>query len=90
MDNIWLSRNKLLFEGIQLVPVSLLKRIKNSISHHMEAWYLRHPIFSHWTPPLIGSFKVNFDVAIRPSFAVVAAILRDHLGNFLAVHTTIY
>jgi hypothetical protein len=35
----------------------------------------------------VGAFKVNFDVAIRPSFAVAAAILRDHSGNFLAVNS---
>ena len=34
-----------------------------------------------------GYLKVNFDVAIRPNFIVVAAILSDHEGNFLAVNT---
>jgi hypothetical protein len=65
----------------------LLKKIKSSISHHLEAWCLRHPSFSIWTPPPVGSFKVNFNTAIRPSFAVAAAILRDHSGNIMAVNT---
>jgi hypothetical protein len=29
--------------------------------------------------------KVNFDVAIRPDFFVIAATLRDHNGDFVAV-----
>jgi hypothetical protein len=40
-----------------------------------------------WDPLPLGSFKVNFDVAIRPTFAVAAAILRDHSEIFLAVNT---
>ena len=30
---------------------------------------------------------MNFDVAIRPNFAVAATTLRDHEGNFLAVNS---
>jgi hypothetical protein len=40
-----------------------------------------------WDPPPLCSFKVNFDVAIRPTFAVAGAVLRDHSGKFLAVNT---
>lgn len=87
MDNIWLSRNKLLFEDAQPVSGVLLKKIRISISHHLEAWCLRHPIFSPWSPPSVGSFKANFDVAIHPSFAVAVAILKDYSENFLTVNT---
>lgn len=82
MDNIWLACNKLLFETAQPVPSTLLKRIKTLITHHMEAWCLRHPIFSLWLPPPLGTFKVNFDVAVRSSFAVAAATLTNHLRKF--------
>jgi hypothetical protein len=39
-----------------------------------------------WNPLPLDSFKVNFDVAIRPTFAVAAAVLRDHSEKFLAVN----
>jgi hypothetical protein len=87
MDNIWFARNKLIFEAVQPVPSSLLKRIHSVTSHHLEAWFVRHSEFSIWLPPPPGFHKVNFDVAIRSSFAVAAATLRDHQGNFLAVHS---
>jgi hypothetical protein len=34
-----------------------------------------------------GSCKVNFDVAIQPTFVIAAAVLRDHSGNYLAINT---
>lgn len=44
-------------------------------------------ISANWEPPPIGSFKANFDVVICPNFAVAAATLRDHKGDFLAVNS---
>jgi hypothetical protein len=40
-----------------------------------------------WAPPPLGSYKVNFDVAIRSSLVVAAATLRNHQGVFLAVNS---
>jgi hypothetical protein len=40
-----------------------------------------------WEPPPLGFFKVNFDVAIRQTFAVAAAVLQDHFEKVLAVNT---
>lgn len=40
-----------------------------------------------WDPPPLGSFKVNLDVVICPTFAVAATVLQDHSGKFLAVNT---
>lgn len=37
MDHIWLARNKLVFEAIQRVPLVLLKLIKISTYHHLDA-----------------------------------------------------
>jgi hypothetical protein len=38
-------------------------------------------------PPPHGSFKVNFDVAVRPNFSVASAILSSHNGWILAART---
>jgi hypothetical protein len=37
--------------------------------------------------PLLGYFKVNFDVAIRLTYAVAAAVFEDHFEKFMAVNT---
>jgi hypothetical protein len=64
-----------------------LKIIKTITRHHLSAWQLGESDTAEWMPPPFGSFKVNFDVAIRPTFAVAAGTLGDHSGNFLAVNS---
>jgi hypothetical protein len=71
-------------EAITPVPLNTLKCIKNTAQHHLLAW--QNSNLADWDPPL-DSFKVNFDVAIRPAFAVAAAVLRDHSEKFLIVNT---
>jgi hypothetical protein len=87
LDQIWLTRNKLIFEGTPPDPVVVSKHIRITTLHHINAWKLGDSLSAVWTPPPVGSLKANFDVAIRPDFAVAAATLRDHEGNFLAVLT---
>jgi hypothetical protein len=53
--------------------------------HDLLAWQNSNLV--DWDPLSLGSFKVNFDVAIRPTFAVAAAVLQDHSEKFLAVNT---
>jgi hypothetical protein len=84
MDNIWLARNKLVHKGTKPDPKSALKLINNSVSHHLAAWKSNADCADDWSPPPMGLLKANFDVAIRPHFAVAAAILRDHNGEILA------
>ena len=36
---------------------------------------------ARWKSPLYGKIKVNFDVAMRPKFAVGAVVFRNHLGR---------
>lgn len=64
-----------------------MKRIKSAIKHHLEAWFIRHLVFSIWLPPPLGSLKVNFDAAIHPSFVVATATLRDQHDDFFVVHS---
>jgi hypothetical protein len=86
LDHIWMARNKLIHEGTQPNPQVILKLVKSTITHHLSAWSGVSKSML-WTPPPLGSYKVNFDVAIQPSFAVAAATLRNHQGEFLAVNS---
>jgi hypothetical protein len=66
MDHIWLARNKLINDE---VPQITLKLINFSLNAHLFAWKDR--LSSNWgLVPLMGSQKVNFNLAIRPLFAV--------------------
>ncbi|KAB1213706.1 hypothetical protein CJ030_MR5G016189 [Morella rubra] len=42
-----------------------------------------------WSPPPSSSVKINFDVACRPCFSVIATLCRDHEGNLLQVWTRV-
>jgi hypothetical protein len=35
----------------------------------------------------LGSFKVNFDMTIRPTFTIATTVLQDHSEKFLVVNT---
>lgn len=76
----------MIHESIQPEPLAILKIIKTSTWHHLSTWQHGESDSAEWMPPPFGTFKVNFDVAIRPTFVVIAATLRDHSGNFLAVN----
>jgi hypothetical protein len=65
------------------VPLIALKSIKTTTRQRLVG--LQNEVLADWDPPPISYFKVNFDVGIRPSFAVVATTLQYHIGNFLAV-----
>ncbi|XP_059441832.1 uncharacterized protein LOC132174155 [Corylus avellana] len=84
-DQIWLSRNSLIHGGSHPDPEAVLKKIRTTTLHHLHAWKSGDALSAEWLSPPPGSLKANFDVAIRPNFAVAAATLRDHEGNFLAV-----
>jgi hypothetical protein len=85
MDQICFAMNKLTHEAITLVPLNTLRCIKNTTEHHLLAWQNSNLV--NWDPPPLGSFKVNFDVVIHPTFAVAVAVLRDHSRKFLAFNT---
>jgi hypothetical protein len=61
------------------------KKIRSSTIHHLHTWKSGSALAEEWIPPPPGSLKANFDVAVQPDFAVAAATLRDHDGNFVAV-----
>jgi hypothetical protein len=86
LDFIWLSRNKLIFEGLKLDPVKASKTITSSPELHLSAWS-GFVLPSLWSAPHSGVVKGNFDVAIREDFAVTVAVVSDSTSNIISAAT---
>jgi hypothetical protein len=82
LDFIWLSRNKLIFEGLKSDPVKASKVIVASLGLHLSAWS-GFVLLSLWFASLLGVVKGNFDVAIMKDFAIAAAVVSDSTGNII-------
>jgi len=78
MDLIWFSRNKLIHDVLFPSAAKVLQ--------HILAWNDRSSP-SLWFPPLLGSFKGNFDVTIMGSFSVAAATISDSSGSIILAAT---
>jgi hypothetical protein len=64
----------------------VLHLILFNLDKHILAWKNRSsPCL--WFPPLLGSFKGNFDVTIRGSFSVAAATISDSSGSIILAAT---
>jgi hypothetical protein len=84
-DLLWYSRNKAVHEGIIPNILQLADTIKKIALAHSAAWKPTPvPIAESWSPPAIGSFKINFDTAIRDNFSAQAAVCRDHNGSIIS------
>jgi hypothetical protein len=69
-DLLWFSRNKAVHEGIIPNILQLADTIKKTALAHSAAWKSPPvPLTESWTPLAIGSFKINFDTAIRDNFS---------------------
>jgi hypothetical protein len=83
-DMLWFSRNKAIHDGIILDISKLAASIKNSSLAHAAAWL---PVSAKevqvWIPPQEGTFKINFDTAIREPFSAQSVVCRDHIGFIL-------
>ncbi|GLT53027.1 hypothetical protein SLA2020_263250 [Shorea laevis] len=83
-DLLWFHRNKAAHEGIIPDILGVAGSIKKITLEHYAAWQsLTAPVPEKWEPPKPGSFKVNFDTAIRDSFSVQAAVCRDSTGKII-------
>jgi hypothetical protein len=81
---LWFSRDKVIHDGIIPDISKLAISIKKSSLAHAAAWLLVSAIeVQVWTPPQEGTFKINFDTAIREHFLAQLAICRDHRGFIL-------
>ncbi|GLT54850.1 hypothetical protein SLA2020_280130 [Shorea laevis] len=82
MDHIWFTRNKLLHGSTIFSPEASLIQLKSTMKNHVSAWN-DVVLSSLWIPPKPGSFKANFDVAVRESFSVAAAVICDSSGEII-------
>jgi hypothetical protein len=72
-------------EGIIPNILQLANTIKKTALAHSATWKpTPMPITESWTPPAIGSFKINFDTAIRDNFSAQAAVCRDHSSSIIS------
>jgi hypothetical protein len=86
LDSIWRCRNSLIHDGVQPSPSKVFYELSCTFNFHLKAWKdLALP--SLWAAPVAGWFKGNFDVAVRGSFAVAAAVLSDDKGDIVAAAT---
>jgi hypothetical protein len=83
-DLIWFARNKAVHEGSIPDISSLARLIRKTTLAHAAAWHSTSPTVKEiWSPPSAGSFKINFDTAIRENFSVQAAVCRDSKGKIV-------
>jgi hypothetical protein len=87
MDIIWLSINKLVHEAIIPAPDKIQVQLSSLFSRHFSAWK-DATLPSLWTSPLSGCFKANFDVTVRNSFSVAAAVISDTSGAIIFAATS--
>jgi hypothetical protein len=73
------------YEGIIPNILKLADTIKKTTLAHSAAWNpTLEPIAESWSPPAKGSFKINFDTAIRDKFSAQAVVCRDHSGSIIS------
>jgi hypothetical protein len=85
-DLLWFARNKAAHKGTILDISTLASSINRTSLDHAAAWNSPSPfVKKFWSPPLAGSFKVNFDTAIRENFSVQATVCRDSKGKIVMV-----
>jgi hypothetical protein len=84
-DMMWFSRNQAIHKGVLLEVSSFVATIKRPSLDHFTAWQSKsQPMVESWSSPAAGSFKVNFDTAIRDLFSIQAAIWRDEKGSIIS------
>jgi hypothetical protein len=79
--------SKLIHVNINPYAPDILKLIKLLIRSHLSAWQNSIHGSVPWQPHPPGSVKANFDVAIRSTFAVAAAVLSDSNGCIISAIT---
>jgi hypothetical protein len=67
-------------------PNKVIKQVSSSLDLHLSAWK-DASLPSLWLPPCPGRIKGNFDVAVRDSFAVAAAVVSDSSGSVILAAT---
>jgi hypothetical protein len=78
---LWFARNKVVHECVIPNISSLASSIRRTYLDHAAAWKSPSPLVKvFWSPPAVGTYKINFDTAIRETFSVQAVVCRDSNG----------
>jgi hypothetical protein len=90
-DFLWFSRNKAYHDGISFNALQLSRNVNKVSMEHLVAWKTvpNNSVEEKWIPPPPSIFKINFDIAIRDTFSVQAAIRRNHKGQILQQATQV-
>lgn len=90
---IWHARNKFIFEGRKLSPVTLIAKAKATIEayqrvHETEQINRRDGVSKQkqWCPPPIGYYKVNVDAAVQAGAQLtgIRVVIRNSQGQVVA------
>jgi hypothetical protein len=81
-DYIWFSRNKAHHEDLVSDALAISAHINKLVQEHLLAWNSSLPrILEVWQKPRFPYIKINYDTAIRDSFSVQAAVIRNSSGT---------
>lgn len=92
---IWLRRNELVFSNQFTSPLILMRQVRESVDFFYVANQQKPPEMvaqgngcSHWTPPLPGWLKANWDAALdtRNNRIGVGIVVRDEDGFVKVAH----
>jgi hypothetical protein len=67
-------------------PLKAIHQVSCTYNFHLEAWNSK-ALPALWLPPAKGWVKLNFDVAVKDSFSVAAAVVSDENGDILNAAT---
>ncbi|KAB1207062.1 hypothetical protein CJ030_MR7G011383 [Morella rubra] len=88
LDTIWWFRNKSVHQGLKVDPFEALSTVRRRFIEHIQAWQiLETDLKRRWTPPPLGSWKINVDAACRTWGTAISAIYRDDAKKILHVWT---
>ena len=86
LDHIWFSRNQLVHQALIPSPSHSIIKIASTTENHCKAW-IDSTLSTIWSPPLPGTTKANFGVALSLDFAMVATVVNDSNGNIIGAAT---
>ena len=85
-DLLWFSRNKAFHDGLIPNVLILASSIKKTALEHHNAWSsVTLPVKEIWSPPIVGSFTINFDTTIRGHLSPQGVVCRDSNGLIIKV-----
>ena len=85
LDEIWLLRNQLVFEDTRIDILSsnirITRRVAEFSNLHNPDVLTPLPISpTAWSPPPVGTIKLNVDATVGPTSTAMAVLAKDHTG----------